>query len=104
MGDSERQEEMVSIYLKPKKPLKIHNINTALVKMNELKGKIGLTDLECYFIIFSSIDHDYFNHLLLKQGDFIKWFTINFEEREGEEEDFLEETIKQLGASILTAF
>lgn len=66
MGDSERQEEMVSNYLKPKKPLKIHNINTALVKMNELKGKIGLTDLECYFIIFSSIDHDYFNHLLLK--------------------------------------
>ena len=94
MGDSEKQEEMVSQFLKPKKPLKIHNINTALTKMNELKGKIGLTDLECYFIIFSSIDHDYFNHLLIRQVDFIQWFTIDFEEREGEEEDFLEETIK----------
>ena len=94
MGDSEKQEEMVSQFLKPKKPLKIHNINTALTKMNELKGKIGLTDLECYYIIFSSIDHDYFNHLLIRQGDFIQWFTIDFEEIEGEEEDFLEETIE----------
>ena len=71
MGDSEKQEEIVSKYLKPKKPLKIHNVNTALVKMEELKGKIGLTDLECYFIIFSSIDHDFFNHFLIRQGDFI---------------------------------
>jgi hypothetical protein len=66
MGDSEKQEEMVSNFLKPKKALKIHNINTAMVKITELKGKIGLTDLECYFIIFSSIDHDYFNHLLIR--------------------------------------
>jgi len=57
--------------LKPKKSLKIHNMNTALVKINELKGLIKLEDLECYFIIFSTIDHDYYNHLLIKQGDFI---------------------------------
>jgi hypothetical protein len=71
MGNSEKQEQIVSEFLKPKKPLKIHNINTALAKLNELKGKIGLTDLECFFIIFSSIDLDYFNHLLIRQGDFI---------------------------------
>jgi hypothetical protein len=46
-------------------------MNTALVKINELKGLIKLEDLECYFIIFSTIDHDYYNHLLIKQGDFI---------------------------------
>ena len=71
MGDSEKQEQIVSEFLKPKKPLEIHNINTAWAKLNELKGKIGLTDLECFFIIFSSIDLDYFNHLLIRQGDFI---------------------------------
>jgi hypothetical protein len=72
--------------------------------MNELKGKIGLTDLECYFIIFSSIDHDYFNHLLIRQGDFIQWFTIDFEEREGEEEDFLEEDSLDLLGEDLFSF
>jgi hypothetical protein len=66
-------------------------VNTALDIMNELNKEIGLTDKECQFIIFSSIEHEYFNHLLLMQGEFIKWFTINFEERQGEEEDFLEE-------------
>ena len=80
---------MVNAKLKPKKPLKIHNINTALVKLNELKKEIGLTDLDCYFIIFSSIDH-----LIILKGEFIKWFNIDFEGRQGEEDDFLEEKMK----------
>jgi hypothetical protein len=31
---------MVNAKMKPKKPLKIHNINTALVKLNEIKKEI----------------------------------------------------------------
>lgn len=85
---------MVNAKLKPKKPLKIHNINTALIKLNELKKEIGLSDLDCYFIIFSSIDHNYFNHLIILQGEFLKWFNIDFEGRQGEEDDFLEEKMK----------
>ena len=51
--------------MKPKKPIKINNINTVLAKFSEIQKEIKLTDLECYFIIFSSIDHDFFNHLII---------------------------------------
>lgn len=37
MGDSEKQEQIVSELLKPKKALKIHNVNTALLKIKEIK-------------------------------------------------------------------
>jgi hypothetical protein len=38
--------------------------------------------------MFTSIDHDYFTNLLILQGQFTMWFTLNFEGESQEEIDF----------------
>jgi len=80
---------MVAKKLKPSEPIKIHNIKTALAKMNQLKPEIGLTDDEISVILFTSIDHDWMTNLLLLQGEFLKWFNLNFEGESREELDFM---------------
>ena len=78
LGDTEEMEDKVNKALKPKRKLKIHNVKTLLEKMNELKGPIGLTDDEITIIIFTTIDHDYFTNLIIMQGEFLKWFNLDF--------------------------
>jgi len=41
-------------------------------------------------IIYTSMDHEWFTNLLVLQGEFLKWFNLNFEGESQEEADFLE--------------
>jgi hypothetical protein len=79
---------MVAKFLKPKTKLKIHNIKTVLVKLNELKPAIGFTNDEVNIIAYSSIDRDWFTNMIVMQGEFLKWFNLNFEGESREELDF----------------
>ena len=56
--------------------------------MKELQRDINLTDDEVTIIIYTSIDHDYFTNLLIKAGQFLMWFNLNFEGESTEEQDF----------------
>jgi len=81
---------MVSQKLKPVEPIKIHNMKTIMLKMNQLKPEIGLTDDEIMIIVYTSLDHDWFTNLIILQGEFLKWFNLNFEGESREELDFME--------------
>ena len=61
-----------------------------MLKMNQLKPEIGLTDDEIMIIVYTSLDHDWFTNLLILQGEFLKWFNLNFEGESREELDFME--------------
>jgi hypothetical protein len=76
--------------LKTNEALKIHNMKTILAKMNELKREIRLTDDDIAIIIYTSMDQDYFTNMLIQQGEFLKWFNLNFAGESQEEQDFLE--------------
>jgi hypothetical protein len=52
--------------LKPKENLKIHNMKTVLVKLNELKKAIGLSSDDVSLIAYSSIDRDWFTNMLIQ--------------------------------------
>jgi len=43
-----------------------------------------------YIIIYSSIDHDNLNNLIVHAGEFLMWFNLNFEGESREEIDFRE--------------
>lgn len=43
-----------------------------------------------YIIVYSSIDHDNLNHLIVHAGEFLLWFNLNFEGESREELDFRE--------------
>jgi hypothetical protein len=43
-----------------------------------------------YIIIYSSIDHDNLNNLIVHAGEFLLWFNLNFEGESREEIDFRE--------------
>ena len=64
-GDLDAQEKMVCKMLKAKEHLKIHNIKTCLIKLNELKKAIGLSDDDVSLIAFISIDRDWLTNLLI---------------------------------------
>lgn len=70
------------------KGLSVHNVKTALGKMNELKRDIKLTDDEITIIVYTSLDHSHLNNLILLPGEFLKWFNLNFEGESTEERDF----------------
>ena len=76
--------------LKPKEKLKIHNMKTVLIKLNELKSKIGLNNDEISIIAYSSIDRDWFTNMIIMQGEFLKWFNLNFEGESRDELDFVD--------------
>jgi len=78
---------MVSQALKVKGIL-VHNVKTALKKINELKRDINLTDDEITIIIYTSLDHGHLPNLLVMAGEFLKWFNLNFEGESTEERDF----------------
>jgi hypothetical protein len=53
-----------------------------------LQQEIGLTDDELYIIIYTSVDQDNLNNLIVLAGEFTLWFNINFEGESREELDF----------------
>jgi len=73
-----------------------------------LKPEIGLTDDDIHLIIFSSIDFDWFTNLIVSQGEFRKWFDMNFEGESREELDFMEnkneiwQAVTTLGIEVVT--
>lgn len=68
--------------------MNVHNVKTAIGKMNELKRDIKLTDDEITIIVYTSLDHGHLNNLILLPGEFLKWFNLNFEGESTEERDF----------------
>ena len=62
---------------------------------NSLQKEINLSDNELYLIVFTSLDHDFLPHLILLQGEFLKWFQLNFEGENNDETDFLENKLEQ---------
>ena len=70
---------MVAKKLKFHEVIKIHNMKTALELLDGLKEEIGLNDDEVTIIIYTSLDRDWFTNLILLQGEFLKWFNLNFE-------------------------
>jgi len=81
---------MVAKMLRPKEKLKIHNMKTVLIKLNELKSKIGLNNDEISIIAYSSIDRDWFTNMIIMQGEFLKWFNLNFEGESQDKLDFVD--------------
>ena len=57
-------------------------------KLSEFEDEIGLTNDEVTIIIFTSLDLDWFNNLIVLSGEFLKWFNLNFEGESREELDF----------------
>ena len=88
-GDFEEQERHVSKVLLSK-GIMIHNVKTLLAKLREIQRDINLTDDEVTIIIYTSLDHQYLTNLLVLPGEFLKWFTLNFEGESTEERDFKE--------------
>ena len=70
---------MITKKLKPVEPLQVHNMKTALELLTRIKGEIKLDDDEVSVILYSSLDRDWFTNLIIMQGDFLKWFNMNFE-------------------------
>ena len=56
----------------------IHNVNTIMIKMQEIKNEIGLSFEEVNLIIFTSLDLDWLNNMIILTSEFTKWFNINF--------------------------
>ena len=74
--------------------MEIHNVKTLTEKLHEFHNDIGLTDDELMLIIYTSIDHDYLNNLLVLAGEFLMWFNLNFEGESREEIDFRENKLE----------
>lgn len=68
----------------------VHNIKTKLNQIARIQEQIGLTQAEVLIILYTSLDQDYFNNLLISEGQFTEWFNINFEGETQEEIDFKE--------------
>ena len=68
----------------------LHNVKTLLAKLQSLQREINLTDDEITIIIYTSLDHQYLTNLLVLPGEFLMWFTLNFEGESTEERDFKE--------------
>jgi|TARA_B110001450_G_scaffold252174_1_gene273444 hypothetical protein len=81
---------MVAKKLKFREVIKIHNVKTAIELLEELKEEIGLNDDEITVIVYTSLDRDWFTNLIILQGEFLKWFNLNFEGESREEKDFMD--------------
>lgn len=86
----DQQEKFVAQALKNsgKNKVAVHNVKTVRAKMAEIKQEIGLTDDEVNIIVFTSLDHDFLNNLIVLAGEFTKWFNINFVGENRDEIDF----------------
>lgn len=64
-GNSEEIESFLKNTLKQKKDLFVHNAKTAEELLRRLQKDIGLTDDEITVIIYTSMNPEFFNHLIL---------------------------------------
>lgn len=71
--------------------------------MSEIQEEIGLSDDEVTIIIFTSLDLDWLNNLIVLAGEFTKWFNINFEGESRDEEDFKDNKNEIWGATVSLA-
>jgi len=71
-------------------PILVNNFKSIMLKMFELQHDIGLSDDDIKIIVFTSMDMDFFNNMMILQGEFNKWFNLNFEGESREETDFQE--------------
>lgn len=78
-------------------------MKTLRSKMSEIQQEIGLTDDEVTLIIFTSIDFDWFNNLIVLAGEFTLWFNINFEGEGREEIDFRDNKYEIWEATVTLA-
>lgn len=62
--------------------------------MDQIKHEIGLKDDEVRIIVFTSMDMEYFNNLIILEAEFNKWFYLDFTEDDQEEIDFQENKIE----------
>ena len=60
------------------KRVEIHNVRSVYRKFSEFKDEIGLTNDEVNLIMFSAVDDDWFNNLLIQSAEFTAWFRMNF--------------------------
>lgn len=56
--------------------------------MLELQDEIGLTNDEVTIIVYTSLDLDWLNSMLVLASEFTKWFNLNFEGEDRDELDF----------------
>lgn len=66
----------------------IHNVKTIMIKILEIQNEIGLTNDEVVIIVYTSLDLDWLNNMLILASEFTKWFNINFEGEDRDELDF----------------
>lgn len=73
--DDEQAKWITNVVLKPSVTLDIHNYKS-IVELFEQKiiPEFQLTEDEMNLIIITSIDPDYFTHLLMVQANFAEWF------------------------------
>jgi hypothetical protein len=62
-----------------------------------------LTDDEVTLIIFTSLDFDWMNNLIVLAGEFTLWFSINFEGENREEIDFQDNKYEIWEATVTQA-
>jgi hypothetical protein len=75
---------------KPGAKLKIHNVKTLTILLKSIQGEVGFSDDDISIIMYTSLDHDFFTNGLILQGEFLKWFNLDFSAESREELDFLE--------------
>ena len=103
--DLDQQEKFVAASLKNsgKNKVDVHNVKTLRSKMSEIQQDIGLTDDEVTLIIFTSLDLDWLNNLIVLAGEFTLWFNINFEGEGRDEIDFRDNKYEIWEATVTLA-
>ena len=95
-GDLEKKEKAVQLKLKNEGASfvsNIHNVKTIMIKMLELQDEIGLSNDEVTIIVYTSLDLDWFNSMLVLASEFTKWFNLNFEGEDRDELDFQDDKL-----------
>ena len=75
----------------------IHNIQTLWNLLQKFQKELDFNEDHIAIIAITSIDPNFFTHMLIQQSDFMKWFTTDFsgegETEKQEEEDFFEDKL-----------
>mmetsp|Transcript_6749 Transcript_6749/g.10852 ORF Transcript_6749/g.10852 Transcript_6749/m.10852 type:complete len:122 (-) Transcript_6749:1015-1380(-) len=66
----------------------MHNVKSIRELLLRLRVEIGLSEDDVMLIIFTSLNSDYLNNLLVLAGEFLKWFNLNYEGESRDEIDF----------------
>ena len=59
-----------------------------MIKSLEIQNEIGLTNDEVAIIVYTSLDLDWLNNMLVLASECTKWFNLNFEGEDRDELDF----------------